>query len=167
MANHGVIRRLRNGATRIHEVEDLEAEEECLSSTFEKNGCADGFIESTMEVGEWCRRGQSKQRGPTTEDYTSRRQTPCESWVEPPNQAFKWVNFCNTFTWLVIAISTNHCPFHSYSFVLWCAYLFFQYCTCLTKPLTGRTLQWLIKIVLTLFDHLKEVFTQLHTRIQS
>ena len=48
----------------MREAEDLEAKEECLSSTFEKDGCAGGLIESAMGgEREWCRRGGTSSGG--------------------------------------------------------------------------------------------------------
>ena len=72
----GVIRCLRSRATRICEAEDLEAEEEHLRTTFQKNGYPKGFVVGATRPS---RVQEEIQQAEETamEDPTSKRKTLC------------------------------------------------------------------------------------------
>ena len=72
----GVIRCLRSRATRICEAEDLEAEEEHLRTTFQKNGYPRGFVASAMRPRRVQEETQQAEET-ATEEPTSRRKILC------------------------------------------------------------------------------------------
>ena len=71
----GVIRCLRSRAMRICEAEDLEAEEEHLKTTFQKNGYPRGFVVGAMKPSRVQKEIQQAEET-AMEDPTSRRR-PC------------------------------------------------------------------------------------------
>ena len=72
----GVIRCLRSRATRISEAEDLEAEEEHLRTTFQKNGYPRGFVVGAMSPSR-IQEGIQQAEETAMEVPTSRRKTLC------------------------------------------------------------------------------------------
>ena len=70
----GVIRCLRSRATRICEAEDLEAKEEHLRTTIQKNGYPRGFVVGAMRPSR-IQEGIQQAEETAMEDPTSRRKT--------------------------------------------------------------------------------------------